>query len=165
MRTNALDGVGSSSLLDLRCDVGFVLAEAVADRPPTDRLLLPDGRRDIGGCETRPVLAEVHNRASFVRTEAVRVVLIASQRGRRQHGLDRVRFDWSTGGPAFAAHGRRTCRGRFWTTAISHGSSINRGAHSRVKQDGEGIADAACADVSLFSFRRPSRARTSSLAG
>src|SRR5262249_36642639 len=108
---------------------------------------------------------EVHNRASFVRTEAVRVVLIASQRGRRQHGLDRVRFDWSTGGPPFAAHGRRACRGRVWKTAISHGSRINRGGHSHSKEDGEGIADAACADVSLFAFRRPSGARTSSLAG
>ena len=47
MRTNALDGVGGSSLLDLRRDVGLVLAEAVADRPPTDRLFLPDALADI----------------------------------------------------------------------------------------------------------------------
>jgi hypothetical protein len=47
MRTNALDGVGGSSLLDFRRDVGFVLTEAVADRPPTRWLFLPDALADI----------------------------------------------------------------------------------------------------------------------
>jgi hypothetical protein len=80
VRTNALNRVGMASALDFRRDVGLVLTEAVADHASARRFLLPDALADIRGREKRALLAELHDSASLVRTEAVSAVLVSSQR-------------------------------------------------------------------------------------
>src|SRR5262249_8079398 len=107
VRTNALHCVGNASLLNFCGNVRLVFDKAVADRSSAWRLFLPHPLTDVRSRENRPVLAEVHDAAPLVRTEAVGVVLIAGQRSRRQHGLDRNRLDRPSRSPAFAASGRR----------------------------------------------------------
>src|SRR5262249_59415523 len=85
-----------------------------------ERFLLPDAFADIRSREDRPVLAEVHNRALYVRTETVGVMLVAGQCGGRQHRLDRDRFNWFPRSSASAASSRTATRARLWAAAISH---------------------------------------------
>src|SRR5712692_9624700 len=88
-----LDSVRCAVECDFGADVGFVLAEAVADRARARRLLLPDRHADIPlrvGC---PVVGEVHDVAPWVGAKPVRSRRDATQRRIRQDRLDGLQFN------------------------------------------------------------------------